>query len=53
MLEFAFKKNQEDNLVHISEVKRGLACDCVCPSCKKNLNISGYSCIVIIKQTLN
>lgn len=37
MLEYAFKKNQEDNLVHISEVERGLACNCVCPSCKNNL----------------
>jgi hypothetical protein len=37
MLEYAFKTNQEDNLIYISEVKNGSACDCICPSCKKNL----------------
>jgi hypothetical protein len=37
MLEYAFKKNKEDNLIYISEVKSGLDCDCVCPSCKKIL----------------
>jgi competence CoiA-like predicted nuclease len=37
MLEYAFKKNQEDNLIYISEVENGLGCDCVCPSCKKIL----------------
>ncbi len=29
--------NKEGELVHISQVERGLACDCVCPSCNEQL----------------
>lgn len=35
MLTFGLSKSGQ--LTHISEVSSGLACDCVCPSCKVTL----------------
>ena len=29
--------NKEGDLVHVSQVERGLACECVCPSCNERL----------------
>ena len=32
-----YGKNRDGHLVHIEDVPRGLACDCVCPSCGEKL----------------
>lgn len=37
MLQELFYGLKNGKLVHISEVDRGLACNCICPACKKSL----------------
>lgn len=36
-LKLTYGRNRDGHLVHIEDVPRGLACDCVCPSCGEKL----------------